>query len=82
MFERENEIERFKNASPEACTIKLADILDNGKCFLRSGDKAATATYMREKKLLIPVLCAGDSNLYNMANDMICDYYKTMAVFQ
>lgn len=70
------EIERFKSASGQACTIKLADILDNGRCFLRSGDEQAIETFMREKGVLINHLREGsESRLWANVNMMIADYF-------
>lgn len=53
-------------ASPEAKTIKLADLIDNTICIVKH-DKKFAETYLKEKALLMEVLTEGDVGLYKRA---------------
>lgn len=57
-------------ASPEAKTIKLADVIHNAESITMYDPKFAKV-YMKEKKLLLEVLKEGDARLWLRANDLI-----------
>ena len=62
------------DSSPEAKTIKLADLIDNTKTIVEL-DPNFAKVYMKEKCLLLNVLTEGDSTLYFKAKHMVNDYY-------
>lgn len=66
--------EHTSNASPEAKTVKLADLIDNTKTIVAFDPKFAKV-YMAEKKLLLEVLKEGDSRLYEIAERLVRKYY-------
>lgn len=70
----ELENERLSKISPEAKTIKLADLLDNTKSIVKD-DPDFAVTYMREKKALLPLLKEGNPELYEWALKSIEAYY-------
>ncbi|WP_263082175.1 HD domain-containing protein [Endozoicomonas sp. Mp262] len=53
-------------ASPEAKTIKLADLIDNTKSIVERDPKFAKV-YLEEKRLLLEVLKEGDEKLWKQA---------------
>lgn len=57
-------------ASPEAKTIKLADLIDNSKNIL-AHDPTFARVYLAEKEMLLQVLVEGDPTLWNQANDIL-----------
>lgn len=61
--------EHTAKASPQAKTIKLADLISNTISIVESDPKFAH-TYLAEKRLLLEVLTEGDSELYKMACDL------------
>jgi (p)ppGpp synthase/HD superfamily hydrolase len=74
--------EHLKLASPQAKTIKLADLLDNTESITAHDPKFAK-TYMKEKALLLPYLTDGNELLYNQALAAIKRYddgQKTQAL--
>lgn len=62
-------------ASPEAQTIKLADLIHNTQSVVEH-DTAFAKVYMAEKALLLEVLYKGDPQLYDRATRMVEDYHK------
>lgn len=60
-----------KDSSPEAKTIKLADLIDNTKS-IALYDPDFARTYLKEKSALLEVLKQGDSSLWKIA-DKQCD---------
>ena len=66
--------EHTAQASIEAKTIKLADLIDNTKSIV-AFDPKFSEVYMREKQLLLEVLGEGDPILYKIANDLVEDYH-------
>lgn len=62
-------------ASPEAKTIKLADLISNSKSITQH-DPGFAAVYMREKRAMLDVLKEGDPELYRQAQEIIKQYYK------
>ena len=61
-------------ASPEAKTIKLADLLDNTASIIER-DPGFAEVYMAEKAELLKVLTEGDKTLWDRAN-IICWAWK------
>jgi len=70
--------DHLKNASSEAQTIKLADIIDNTKS-VALFDPTYAEIYMAEKKQMLDILTEGDSHLYDMANIIMDNYYRFMS---
>jgi guanosine-3',5'-bis(diphosphate) 3'-pyrophosphohydrolase len=60
-------------ASPEAKTIKLADLIDNSMS-ITSRDQKFARVYMAEMAALLEVLTEGDQALYAMATEIIERY--------
>lgn len=58
--------EHTAKASPEAKTIKLADLIDNSRSIIER-DPEFAKVYLHEKRLLLEVLREGDKTLWNMA---------------
>lgn len=67
--------ERLFEASWDAKTIKLADMIDNTKSILAHDPKFAKI-YMAEKKLLLSVIGDGDKALFDLACATVDNYYK------
>ncbi|UUZ75423.1 HD domain-containing protein [Polaromonas sp. P1(28)-13] len=59
-------------ATPEAKTIKLADVIDNCENIVELAPSFAT-TYLEEKRLLLEVLTEGDARLYRHAHSIVHD---------
>jgi len=57
-------------ASPEAKTIKLADLIDNSRSIL-AHDPRFARVYLAEKALLLEVLREGDVELWKMAKALV-----------
>lgn len=57
-------------ASPEAKTIKLADLIDNSRSIIEHDPKFARV-YLEEKRLLLEVLKEGDPKLWAEANSIV-----------
>lgn len=55
-------------------TIKLADLIDNSKS-IALYDKNFARVYMREKQRLLEVLSDGNEKLFDIANNIVKDYY-------
>ena len=70
--ERRKAIDRdhTSKASPQAKTIKLADLIDNTKTIVAFDPKFAKV-YLGEKKLLLTVLREGDATLFELAKKRI-----------
>ena len=54
-------------ATPEAKTIKLADLIDNTKSIVEHDPRFAKV-YLEEKRLLLEVLKDGDETLWQQAH--------------
>ncbi|AFC85868.1 HD domain-containing protein [Frateuria aurantia] len=67
--------EWIAKASPEAKTIKLADLIHNTQSIVLHDPKFAKV-YMQEKRLLLEVLRDGDAELWNRATDIVQRYFK------
>lgn len=59
--------EHTAKATPEAKTIKLADLIDNTRSIVEH-DTSFARVYLQEKRLLLEVLREGDSHLWNEAH--------------
>jgi (p)ppGpp synthase/HD superfamily hydrolase len=59
-------------ASPEAMTIKLADLIDNTRSIV-ANDPSFAPVYLAEKQRLLAVLQAGDAQLWQRAWDLTGD---------
>lgn len=66
--------EHTRAASPEAKTIKLADLIDNSTSIF-SNDPAFSKVFAAEMKEMLNILKEGDKSLYNMAERILNDYY-------
>lgn len=60
-------------ASPEGKTIKLADLISNTKS-IATRDPDFAVTYLREKRLLMPLLTDGNPLLYARAMELLERY--------
>lgn len=69
------EREHIKNASPEAKTIKLGDIIDNTKNIHIENPEFAKI-YIPEKNKMLDVLKEGNHLLYEEASRIMADYYR------
>lgn len=67
-------IDRMHTAeiSPDAKTIKLADLIDNTKTIVEH-DVNFSKIYLREKELLLPYLKEGNKTLWDKANQILED---------
>jgi (p)ppGpp synthase/HD superfamily hydrolase len=64
------DLKHTAKASPEAKTIKLADVYANIRD-IKEQDPDFAVTYLREKKALLEVLTEGDATLFNMVKTQI-----------
>ena len=62
-------------ASPDAQTIKVADLIDNTRSIVER-DPAFAKVYMAEKRLLLAVLTKADANLRTTADELIQAYER------
>lgn len=69
--------EHLAKASPEAKTIKLADIIDNVSSITERDPKFASL-YLEEKRLLLPLLREGDTTLLTRAAEL-CELVRETA---
>lgn len=65
-----------QEASKEAKTIKLADLIDNTKSIIFF-DPNFARVYIHEKKRLLGVLTEGNPILYKIATGLVNKYYET-----
>lgn len=66
-------------ASPQAKTIKLADLFSNSRSIVKH-DKDFARVYIKEKELLLEVLTEGDPTLYAMAKQIVEDAKKELGL--
>jgi len=64
----------LSNASPEAKTVKLADLIDNARS-IEQHDPRFARTFMREKQLLLEFLRDGDPVLLANATNIVAQYF-------
>lgn len=73
------ERERWREKSPAAMTIKLADLIDNTRSIVEH-DPGFARTYLREKVRLLEFLKGGDQPLYAHAHFLAMDGVARLAV--
>ena len=61
-------------ASPDAKTIKLADLISNSRSIMKD-DPNFAKVYMKEKAALLEVLTEGNTILFKQASDIVASYY-------
>jgi len=61
-------------ASPDAKTIKLADLISNSRSIVKD-DPNFAKVYMKEKAALLEVLTEGNTILFKQASDIVASYY-------
>lgn len=61
--------EHYTHATPEAKTIKCADLISNTRSIVKYDPKFAKV-YLREKRLLMPYLVGADMRLWEAANEL------------
>ena len=62
--------EHSAKASPQAKTIKLADLIDNTRSIVQH-DPEFAKVYLAEKALLLPFLNEGDAQLHELAMSLV-----------
>ena len=63
-------------ATPEAQTVKLADLISNSRCIIKNDPKFAKV-YMVEKLRLLDVLDRGNELLFEEARRLVEEYYES-----
>lgn len=66
-------------ASPQAKTIKLADLISNSQSIVKH-DKEFAKVYIKEKELLLKVLKEGDPTLYARAQQIVIDAKRELGI--
>ena len=61
-------------ASPDAKTIKLADLISNSHSIVKD-DPNFAKVYIKEKAALLEVLTEGNAELFRQASDIVASYY-------
>jgi (p)ppGpp synthase/HD superfamily hydrolase len=74
---KEIDRQHLAKASPQAKTIKLADLIDNSRDIVKH-DPEFARTYMKEKAFLLEVLKEGDATLYAEAERLIEEYFNAV----
>lgn len=67
-------------ASPGAKTVKLADVISNGRSIFKH-DPGFAVIYIREMQLLLPHLKEGDPTLYAIADALLKDYEQQLKAY-
>jgi (p)ppGpp synthase/HD superfamily hydrolase len=67
---KELDRQHLAKVSPDAKTIKLADLIDNTKSIVQY-DPSFAKVYLKEKKALLEVLKEGNQELWNRANAQV-----------
>lgn len=65
----------FSAASAEGQTIKLADLIDNGRTILLH-DKDFAKVYFEEKRSLLETMTKGDGRLYYQARRLVEEFFE------
>ena len=63
-------------ASPDAKTVKLADLISNGKSIIKD-DPNFAKVFMKEKAALLDVMTEGNIILFKQASDMVASYFDS-----
>ena len=71
---KELDRQHIAKASPEAKTIKLADLIDNAHSIVEH-DPNFAKVFMKEKVVLLEVLTEGDGRLLRHAKTIVADYF-------
>ncbi|RYG20446.1 MAG: HD domain-containing protein [Chitinophagaceae bacterium] len=74
------ELERMKSISPDAQTIKYADILDNSSAIAEADPKFAVVL-MKEYRRQLEVLSSGNQALRTLARNNVDDVWTSLAKF-
>ena len=61
-------------ASPDAKTVKLADLISNGRSIIKD-DPNFAKVFMKEKAALLDVMTEGNIILFKQASDMVASYF-------
>jgi (p)ppGpp synthase/HD superfamily hydrolase len=72
-FRKELDRKHMGNAPAEAQTVKVADLISNGRSIFKH-DPAFAKTYLQEKSLLLAMLTKADATLLKIASDLCMDY--------
>ena len=67
------------SASPDAQTVKLADLISNSKSIVKH-DPNFAKVYIREKEALLKVLTKGNSRLHAIASKQVADAKETLKI--
>lgn len=78
-FRKSLDRKHISEASPQAKTIKLADLISNSKSICEH-DKDFAKVYIKEKELLLEVLTEGDPTLYAQAKDIVEKAKKELGI--
>ncbi len=74
---KKKDLEHTAKASPDAKTIKLADLIHNTQSIVAKDPKFAK-TYIAEKALLLEVLTEGNQELHKRAMALVDNYYSSI----
>jgi len=72
VIRKQIDLEHTAKASPEAKTIKLADIISNTSSIVEY-DKDFAKVFLYETERILHVLIEGDSSLYKRASDLLIE---------
>ena len=64
------DLKHLATVQPNSKTIKLADIIDNGRS-IRQYNRGFARKWLGEKQQLLPYLVEGNARLYKLASDII-----------
>lgn len=71
-FRKAMDRDHSASASPDAQTIKLADLISNTKSIVKH-DPNFAKVYLKEKEALLKVLTKGNSRLHAIASEQVAD---------
>ena len=72
---KELDRQHLAKASPDAQSVKLADLINNSMSIVKD-DPSFAKVYMKEKALLLEVLTEGNPRLFSLAAKIVEDYKK------
>jgi (p)ppGpp synthase/HD superfamily hydrolase len=75
-FRKNLDFEHTAKASPDAKSVKLADLIDNCGSILVC-DPNFAVRFMKEKQKLLTVLQEGNPKLFQRCSDIVAGYYAT-----
>ena len=78
-FRKAMDRDHSASASPQAQTIKLADLISNSKSIVKH-DPNFAKVYIREKEALLQVLDKGNSRLHAIATKQVADAKETLNI--